>query len=210
MNRRLATFTPAAARAALVAIAVLAAGCSTLGSAPSGAPSSQPQPILASRPLATAFTAAGRVAARVSGDSARGFSGEFSWAHRAADDTIELLTPLGQIAARINLTPAGATIELPDGTTTSTADPEGFLTGSFGVALPLAALPSWLQGVPVPGAPYRAQADAAGRPSTIWQNGWQIQYTEYSSDSPTARPTRIQLNQGNVDARLIVSEWSAQ
>jgi outer membrane lipoprotein LolB len=210
MIRHPAHVTPIAARAALFAAIVLAAGCSTLGSPLSGAPSTQSQSALAARPLATTFTAAGRVAARVSGASARGFSGGFSWAHRAADDTIELLTPLGQIAARINLTPAGATIELPDGTTTSTSDPEGFLTESFGVALPLAALPSWLQGVPVRGAPYRAEADAVGRPSTIWQNGWQIQYTEYSSDAPTARPTRIQLNQGNVDARMIVSEWSAQ
>jgi outer membrane lipoprotein LolB len=110
----------------------------------------------------------------------------------------------------MNVGAAGATIEMSDGTRTTTSDPEGFLAESFGMVLPLAALPNWLQGVPLSGTPFRAEADPLGRPSTIWQNGWEIRYSDYSNDTPSATPTRLQMTQGNVEARMIISEWSVQ
>ena len=64
--------------------------------------------------------------------------------------------------------------------------------------------------VPLARVPYRAEADALGRPGTLWQNGWQIQYTEYAAETPGAHPTRLQLNFGDIEARMIVSEWNAQ
>jgi len=198
-------FTTAFLASAVIALTI--GGCAALRPASGDRAATA---ALGPRTAAAAFTASGRVAARITGDSTRGFSGGFSWVHRPSGDTIELLTPLGQIAARMNLTAAGATIELSDGTRTTTADPEGFLSESFGIPLPLSALPNWLQGVPLPGTPYRAEADALGRPSTIWQNGWQIQYSDYSDGTPTANPTRLLLTQGNVDARMIISEWSVQ
>ena len=192
-----------AAAAALPAILFLAA-CSTLPGQPA-APSA-----LAARPFAANFTAAGRVAARLTGEDKRGFSGGFSWTHRPAQDVVELLTPLGQIAARLTMTAAGAEIELGDGRRTFTSDPERFLSDNLGATLPVAALPYWLQAVPLARVPYRAEADALGRPGTLWQNGWQIQYTEYAAETPGAHPTRLQLNFGDIEARMIISEWNAQ
>ena len=110
----------------------------------------------------------------------------------------------------MTLTRDGATVELSDGRTTQTADPEQFLSDAFGVPLPLAALPNWFQAVPISGKPYRAEADALGRPTILWQNGWQIQYTAYADETAGARPSRLQLNQGDVEARMIISEWSTQ
>jgi outer membrane lipoprotein LolB len=191
--RALATF--------LLALLLLAA-CSTLPD------QSIPLLPLASRPLAANFTAAGRVAARVTGDAKRGFSGAFAWTHRPAEDVVELLTPLGQIAARMTMTSAGAEIELPDGQRTFTSDPEQFLTDALGVTLPVAALSYWLQAVPLARVPFRAEGDAMGRPVTLWQNGWQIQYTMYADETTGAYPTRLQLTQGDNEARIIISEWS--
>jgi outer membrane lipoprotein LolB len=189
--------------AALAAFVVLGA-CSTLPE------HSAPPTPLAARPVAESFTASGRLAARVTGESNRGFSGGFAWTHRPSEDVIDLLTPLGQIAARLTVTTAGAEIELPDGRRTVTADPEQFLSESLGVRLPVAALPHWLQAVPLARLPYRAEADALGRPLTLWQNGWWIQFTDYSDQTPDAYPTRIQLNHGDIEARMIISTWSAQ
>ena len=181
---------------------LLLAACSTLPD------QSIPLLPLASRPLAANFTAAGRVAARVTGDAKRGFSGAFAWTHRPAEDVVELLTPLGQIAARMTMTAAGADIELPDGRRTFTSDPEQFLTDALGVTLPVAALSYWLQAVPLARVPFRAEGDAMGRPVTLWQNGWQIQYTMYADETTGAYPTRLQLTQGDIEARMIISEWN--
>ena len=190
------------ALAGILAAHLFLAACSTL---PELSSSSTP---LAKRPLAANFTAAGRIAARVTGDTKRGFSGGFAWTHRPAEDIIELLTPLGQIAARMTMTSAGAEIELPDGRRTFTSDPEQFLSDALGLTLPLAALPYWLQAVPLARVPFRAEGDAIGRPVTLWQNGWQIQYTAYADETTGAYPTRMQLTQGDIEARMIISEWS--
>jgi outer membrane lipoprotein LolB len=193
---------PAGARATFLSAFLILAGCSTL---PEQSTLSLP---LASRPLAVNFTAAGRVAARVAGETKRGFSGGFAWTHRPAEDVVELLTPLGQIAARMTMTAAGAEIELPDGRHTFTKDPGQFLSDALGVTLPVAELPYWLQAVPLARVPFRAEGDAMGRPLTLWQNGWQIQYTAYADETTGAYPTRMQLTLGDIEARMIISEWS--
>lgn len=178
-------------------------GCSTVPvSIPSGA-------ALAPRTPARTFTAGGRIAARATGDAARGFSGGFNWTHDASGDTIELLTPTGQLAARMTSSSSGAAVEMADGRRSFAADPEQFLAQTTGVSLPVAALPYWMQAVPLASSPFTAETDAIGRPSTLWQNGWQIQYTAYADDTVAANPTRMQLNQGDVEARLVISEWRA-
>ena len=154
--------------------------------------------------------ASGRVAARDTGDARRGFSGGFAWTHRPAEDIVELLTPLGQIAARMTVTSAGAAIELADGRRTFAADPERFLSDELGITLPLGALPHWMQAVPLSTAAFRAEADALGRPTALWQNGWEIKYTAYADETAGAYPTRMLLGQGSVEARLIISEWSGK
>lgn len=194
---------PGALAASLPAFFLLAA-CSTLTD------QSNQSVALASRPLVANFTATGRVAARITGDSKRGFSGGFTWTHRPAEDVVELLTPMGQIAARMTMTPAGAEIELPDGRRTFTSDPEQLLFDAVGVPLPVAALPYWLQAVPLARVPFRADGDAMGRPVTLWQNGWQIQYTMYADETTSAYPTRMQLTQGDIEARMIISEWTQE
>ncbi len=193
----------AGALAALCSASLILAACSTI-------PESTLTATLAPRPLAVNLTAAGRVAARVTGDATRGFSGGFLWTHGPAEDVVELLTPLGQIAARMTMTAAGANIELADGSRTFTADPEQFLSDTLGATLPVAALSHWLQAVPLARAPFRAEGDAMGRPVILWQNGWQIHYTEYADESAGAHPTRMQLTQGDIEARMIISEWSAK
>lgn len=194
-----------------IGVLALIAGCTTIpGRLQSSSSFAPAETTLAQRARSSDFIAAGRVAARDTGDTRRGFSGGFSWTHRPAEDIVELLTPLGQLAARMTVTTAGADIELSDGSRTFAVDPERFLTDSLGITLPLSALPYWLQALPVSTSAFRAEADALGRPTTLWQNGWQIQYTEYSDSTAGARPVRMQIALGNVEARMIISEWSPQ
>ncbi|MEO6065804.1 MAG: lipoprotein insertase outer membrane protein LolB, partial [Lysobacterales bacterium] len=103
---------------------------------------------------------------------------------------------------------AGAAIQLADGSRSFAPDPEQFLAEMTGVNLPVAALPYWMQAVPIPTRPFRAEAEAVGRPTAIWQGGWQIQYTAYAIESATANPTRLELKMGDIDVRLVISDWS--
>src|ERR1700752_2487806 len=116
-------------RVAVVCLLSFLAGCAGMPGPPPADTATGPPP-LAPRTIAKSFTASGRIAARGGVESIRGFSGGFSWAHRPGSDTIELLTPLGQTAARVEMTPAGASIRHSDASTTWTADPERYLSDS--------------------------------------------------------------------------------
>ena len=181
---------------------VVLAGCATQPATPAA---------FQAREIAPTFSVSGRIAARTTdtGNARRGFSGGFTWAHKPGEDAIELLTPLGQIAARLMMTPTITRIELADGQRSTTDDPERFLGRALGINLPIAALPYWMQAAPVPSTPMRAEPDAIGRLEALWQNGWQIRYSQYSDAAANAYPTRIDLSQGDVEARIIISEWKS-
>ena len=182
---------------------VVVSGCSTVPVQSAAATAIKP------RALAATFNASGRIAVRDVGENKRGFSGGFSWNHTPTDDVVELLTPLGQIAARLTMTTTGTTIELADGQRASTAEPEAYLARVLGIRLPIRALPYWMQGAPVPGSSIGAEADSAGRLALLWQDGWQIRYGDYADESFDANPTRIDLAQGDIEARILIGEWKA-
>lgn len=159
------------------------------------------------RALLTTFNVSGRIAARDVGEIKRGFSGGFSWNHTQTDDVVELLTPLGQIAARLTMTASGTTIELANGQRVTTGEPEAYVARVLGLRLPIRALPYWMQGAPVPGSAIRVEADSVGRLGLLWQDGWQIRYGDYASASFEANPTQIDLTQGDIEARILIDEW---
>ena len=192
------------ARALAIAPPILLAACTTLPDR-----LTLPAALVLRQPAAN-FTATGRIAARDTGDSNRGFSGGFAWTHKSVEDVVELWTPLGQIAARVTMTVAGAEIEYPDRRRTIAASTEEYLSEAIGVALPLSALPHWLQAMPLVRVPYRAETDSKGRLVTLWQNGWQISYTDYSDETTSAYPTRMRLSQGDIEARMIITEWTSR
>ena len=67
-----------------------------------------------------------------------------------------------------------APVQLADGKRTSSTDPGQFLSNMLGVGLPIAALPYWLQAVPLPRVTFRVEVDPFGRPALLWQDGWQV------------------------------------
>ena len=182
---------------------VVVSGCSTVPV------QSAVATVIKPRTLAATFNASGRIAVRDVGENKRGFSGGFSWNHTPTDDVVELLTPLGQIAARLTMTTSGTTIEQADGRRATTAEPEAYVARVLGIRLPIRALPYWMQGAPVPGSSIRAEADSAGRLALLWQDGWQIRYGDYADESFDANPTRIDLSQGDIEARILIGEWKA-
>ena len=182
---------------------VVVSGCATV--------SVQSNVVTAVKPriLAATFNVSGRIAARDVGENKRGFSGGFSWSHTASDDVIELLTPLGQIAARLKMTASMTTIDMADGQRATTAEPEAYVARVLGIRLPIRALPYWMQGAPVPGSSIRAETDATARLALLWQDGWQVRYGDYANESFDANPTRIDLIQGDIEARILIDEWKA-
>ncbi len=107
----------------------------------------------------------GLIALRVAQDAARSFSARFELEGSAREGLLELRTPLGTTAARVDWSPAGARLRTPGQPTRQAASVDALLEAATGTALPVAALFDWLAGVPTPVAGWQPDLSqrAAGR-----------------------------------------------
>ncbi|HLS85381.1 MAG TPA: lipoprotein insertase outer membrane protein LolB [Burkholderiales bacterium] len=172
------------AAAAVVAI-VLAAGCAQLGT-------QTPQDQL--------FELAGRIAAR-QGDEA--FSGNLRWRHAGSLDELLLTSPLGQGVARIVRKDGNVTLTTAEPREYRAPDAESLTEQTLGFRLPLAGLADWVRGRPSQDAPFDAERLADGRLRVLEQNGWRIEYLEYTG----GLPSRLRLSYPGIDLRLAISSW---
>lgn len=160
-----------------------------------------------SRLAAAYFVLEGRVAVR--GESGQA-SARLRWQHeRGAHDVWTLSSPLGQVLARLSRNRAGAEYELADGRRLADRDVDRLFARLLGVAVPVAALSDWVQGVVRPSARL-LESDALGRAQKISDAGWLIHYQAYASDAPDAALRRLQVERGEKRLRLVIDQWQAR
>jgi len=159
----------------------------------------------APRVVQPAFLIEGRLSAT---DGREAASGRFEWLHAPAHDRLTLFSPLGQIVARLDGAPTGASLLSADGSRRDAADVDTLLPAVLGIELPAARLPRWVQGAPDGGAEVR-ERDAAGRPLLVIDHGWRIDYLAYADDRPDALPARLDISRGDARIRLLIDSWTA-
>ena|SRR5690554_822102 len=184
---------------ALLCASLLLAGCATQ---PTSSPPDTPVSAVP-RPAFANFEFEGRIAARTAHDAA---NGTLKWSRENLRDEWTLLSPLGQIVARINATPSGAVLRTADGKRVETPDVNALLPRVLGIAAPAEHLDAWLQGRAAPGAKVLV-LDELGRPVRIFDDGWTIEYPAYAGDEPDALPQRIEAQRDDVRLRIIADHW---
>jgi len=148
------------------------------------------------------FAVEGRLSARHGVDAV---AGHFYWVHGVDRDTITLDTALGQTLARLSGSGDEAKVELADGRVSEARDWETLTQQALGVPLPVSGLAWWMRGVPHPRATATIEPDAAGRPTVLRQDGWEIVYA-YADDG-SRRPSRMRLAWPDVEVRLAIDRW---
>lgn len=174
----------------------LQAGCASL-----------PQPGLPERDKIGEFAIEARFALRASmpGQAPQSAGGRLSWEHRTGGDLLLISNPLGFGLASITTTPTLSRLESADGQIRESPDPDALIEEVTGQRLPVSHLPAWLLGRAGSGA--ALSQDALGRPSSLRDAGWQIDYT-YDDPAPGALPSRLTLNRdGEIELRLRIEEW---
>ncbi len=159
----------------------------------------------APRPLLSAFVLDGRLSAT---DGRQAASGRVEWEHAPQADRLTLLSPLGQVVARLDSDAAGARLLSADGSRREAPSADALLPEVLGIELPSARLPRWVQGAPEAGAQIR-QRDAAGRPLLVIDQGWRIDYLAYQDEHPEALPARLDISRGDARIRLLIDSWTA-
>jgi outer membrane lipoprotein LolB len=151
------------------------------------------------------FELAGRVAVRYEGKAGtESATGRVQWRHSDAADDLLVTNPLGQGVARILRGADGVRLETSDGRTYRAPDAEALTQEVLGWRLPLNGLADWMRGRPRPGSSADVQPGEDGRPFSIRQDGWNVEYEEYAGN----RPARMRLTHPNVEIRLVVESMN--
>ena len=163
-----------------------------------------PQPVV--RPAEAEqkpFVLNGRIAVKHDGERS---SANMRWAHRAEDDDILLLAPLGQTVAHIHSNAQEAMLDTAD--KHYSAQDTGELTQQvLGWHLPLAGLRYWVLALPAPESKARIEHDANGQVSVMQQDGWKISYSRYAAQTPDGLPLRMNLQRDGMELQLLIDEW---
>lgn len=154
----------------------------------------------------TPWSLQGRIAVKAGENSQ---SGQLQWQHRADNESLLLLSPLGQGVARIVSDSSGVTLEIPNKPARHAPDAESLTREALGVALPLSGLSHWILVRPDPLRPFEQTLDANGRVAQIRQDGWVIDYPQYMSDTD-ARPRKLNAARAGLEIRLVIDTWELQ
>ncbi len=150
------------------------------------------------------FTLQGRIGVQTDG---KGFSGSLHWQHDVTHDDIALYSPLGGQVAGIKKTTGQVTIEDANGNSRSATDAEALTQNALGWRLPLAGLADWSLGRPT-NSPIQASTwDEQGFLRTLKQDGWDIEYQNYSEQNGHFLPGKILLKSEKVNLKLLVEKW---
>ncbi len=152
------------------------------------------------------FTLQGRIGVQAEG---KGFSGGLHWQHDSAKDNIELYSPLGGQVASIKKTVDKVTLVDAKGNSISAADAETLTQTALGWQLPLTGLADWSLGKPTNGTIDAITWDEFGHLNTLKQDGWNIEYQNYSEQNGHFLPSKILLRNEKVNLKLLVEKWDS-
>jgi outer membrane lipoprotein LolB len=157
-------------------------------------------------PLSPNWTLQGRIGIKTDEQS---LSGQIHWQHRADRDEVLMTSPLGQGVARIVRNADGVSLEVPNQPARHAPDAETLTREALGYGLPVSGLTWWMQARPAPGSAFEATHDAEGRMAQLKQDGWVIDYLQYSDDAPQ-RPRKLVVAREGLVIRLVTDDWQSE
>jgi outer membrane lipoprotein LolB len=206
-------FTHVGKAAAIALSAALMTACATITPPTDDATTTQPA---LNRTYSDAINLEGRLSVQYQlNDKDESVHGSFTWQQTAQRTAITLLSPLGQIIAKIDVTPESATLTQSGRDARTAPDVDELAAQSLGWPLPVSGLRTWLQGFAIDANGQKFVATPTNSKVTT-RDGWQINYVTWDDSNPAQpHPKRIDLQRqteqaGNVVMRIIVDQSQAR
>ncbi|MEP6907721.1 MAG: lipoprotein insertase outer membrane protein LolB [Pseudoxanthomonas sp.] len=151
----------------------------------------------------------GRVAISNAG---KGGSGRIDWKQEGGAYVVSLSAPVTRQSWRLtgDTHSEAGTLEGLDGGPRQGEDAEALLQAATGWEIPVNALADWVLGRSAAGYPVEARTySAEGRPQTLEQVGWKIDYVEWHPPEAgqPALPKRIEAARDSAKVRLLIDHW---
>lgn len=150
-----------------------------------------------------AWEAAGRLGVAAGG---RGGSGSFLWQQSGEQSLIRLSGPVGIGGMQVEVDRADFRVATSDGHVFESEAAHHALEARLGADVPAASLRYWVIGLAAPG-PHRWSETADGR-RRLEQDGWSIEYGEFTTHGRTELPTRLTATAGETRVRLVIDRWA--
>lgn len=137
---------------------------------------------------------------------AQAAQGSFSWRDTGERLRLDLVSPVGNVLAQIQVSSDSAVLVRSNGEREAASDPDTLLAQIWGYAVPVAGLRAWIQGRVQPGdAPSTLNRDPQGRIVSLDQDGWQVSLSDYDARGPMRVRLLRHDTQGEVRVQLIVN-----
>ena len=157
----------------------------------------------------SAFTLEGRVAVRAGEE---GWQASVRWRQRDDISEVRLSGPFGAGALQLRFDGSELTLTTARGQVLRGEEASRVLRQQLGFDPPIAELRHWLLADAGPAdATAQVEAGANGRPATLVQQDWQLEFGDYRQQqldrSAVQMPRRIVATRGDVRLRLVVDGW---
>lgn len=131
--------------------------------------------------------------------------GGFVWRDARPGLELDLLNPLGNTLARVQVEPGQATLVRSNGAIEQAANPDALVEQVLGSPIPVEGLRDWLHGRTGAASVQGLKNNGAGQPELFSQDGWRVQLLRYDTQGPTL----LQMNRNDpnrtISVRLVVN-----
>jgi outer membrane lipoprotein LolB len=116
---------------------------------------------------------------------------------------------LGMGSTSLRGTPGFLELQLANGDTYQSTNPEQLVQAATGWQLPIDNLAWWIRGLPAPDGNFRLLFDDQQRLAIIRQDGWEIRYDRWQAfiDDLPHLPARITALKDDKRVRVVISDW---
>ncbi|WP_111414622.1 lipoprotein insertase outer membrane protein LolB [Billgrantia lactosivorans] len=87
------------------------------------------------------------------------------------------------------------------------ATPESLMQQQLGWSLPVSSLSDWIRGLPADHSEFRLERDDSGFPQRLEQDGWRIDYRDWTEVDSLTLPRRLVMEYDDLRVTLVVTEW---
>ena len=128
------------------------------------------------------------------------------WQQRADHYAMNIIAPLGQGSVQLQGDAHGVVLQTEDEPPVRSASPEALLQQQLGWRVPVSALRYWVRGLAAPGE-RQYTLDTAGQLTTLQQNGWHIEFFDYTPRAGHALPRKVFVSNPQATVKLVISQW---